>query len=79
MSDAEENRILQFRCAETSRKFIVVFVRQPPARRFRVANVIDEGEVGGSGGLDNTIKLLQGSVQRMLIPLPAFVPPPSHR
>lgn len=73
MADAEENRILQFRCAETGRRFIVVFVRQPPAKRFRIANVIDEGEVAGSGGLDGTVKLLQGSVQRMLVPLPSII------
>lgn len=45
--DTESRRVLQFRCAETGRRFVGVFVRQAPSRRFRFINAIDEKDLTG--------------------------------
>jgi len=71
--EAESHRVLQFRCAEKGRRFIVVFTKQPPSNRFRVTNVVDEQEVTGQDEPQSSIKLLEGSVQRMLVPISAVV------
>ncbi|HVO69986.1 MAG TPA: hypothetical protein VMT24_08075 [Aggregatilineaceae bacterium] len=72
--DAESHRVLQFRCAETGRRFIVVFTRQHPASRFKVTNVVDEREVSEQEPDSRSpTRLLEGSVQRMLVPVSAVV------
>ncbi len=40
----ESHRALRFRCAKTSRRFIVVFYRASSAMRYVVVNVVDESE-----------------------------------
>lgn len=73
--DTEAQRVLRFRCAETGRRFIVVFMRQHTSVRFTIAAIIDEKEVEESGklGSSSPVKALQGSVERALVPVSEVV------
>jgi hypothetical protein len=45
--DSENRRALQFRCANTGRRFVVVFSRATPTQRFHVVSVVDEKDITG--------------------------------
>lgn len=74
--DTIYHRVLQFRCAETGRKFIVVFTRESQLSRFRVVNVIDERELSAqdeSPATNEPLQLLAGSVRQFLAPFSSAV------
>jgi hypothetical protein len=82
--DSENRRVLQFRCANTGRRFIVIFNRSQPDERFRVMTVIDEKDLTGqempaaawkppkpkvSGRLESGMPGLMENARNLLLPL----------
>src|SRR5258706_11563016 len=45
--DSENRRALLFRCANTGRRFVVIFSREKPIERFHVVQAIDEKDLTG--------------------------------
>lgn len=74
MTPEQDYRILRFRCAQTGKRFIVVFGRESDLLRFQIKHILEEqGNAKDSPFTEQPIAFLTGTVQKALSPLPDLV------